>query len=433
MKRTSLLLLVTLLNSFVFARAITIPENFSPYFIYEDDKESFSGQEIIELSLNFGMTEKDSDNWNLTLEGYKALRKYTAGQVEGLSPEATGEMLLTCMYEKVLDSYNFDQTRLDLMFKTGVYNCVSSSLLYLALAKDFGLDARVQETKDHAFIILYLPGSQITVETTNPYGFNPGQKRLLESSNGVTKYAVIPAKTYRNKIEVSERRAITLVSNNIISGWNNSFIYTDIIPLSVSSMQFVQKEEDKARSEFDAVVSNIAAAAALDNKTSQALDFLEKIFGSYGSDSQLSATYNNLAYNEAAFAVNDMDLDLAKENVEKRKPYLSEKNYKSTYNSIYETEYYNRAAAAAGTGDYLAAVIIVDEGLYLVPDSKNLKNYRSQCLQNHGIMVHNQIVPLLNAQKYEQSLEILKTAMTDNPNNRTLINDYNRISKIIKK
>lgn len=128
-----------------------------------------------------------------------------------------------------------------------------------------------------------------------------------------------------------------------------------------------------------------------------------------------------------------MDLDLAKENVEKRKPYLSEKNYKSIYNSIYETEYYNRAAAAAGTGDYLAAVIIVDEGLYLVPDSKNLKNYRSQCLQNHGIMVHNQIVPLLNAQKYEQSLEILKTAMTDNPNNRTLINDYNRISKIIKK
>ena len=43
-----------------------------------------------------------------------------------------------------------------------------------------------------------------------------------------------------------------------------------------------------------------------------------------------------------------MDLDLAKENVEKRKPYLSEKNYKSIYNSIYETEYYNRAAAAAG-------------------------------------------------------------------------------------
>ena len=87
------------------------------------------------------------------------------------------------MYEKVIVAYKERQTRLNVMFADGSYNCVSSSLLYLALAKACGLDVRGQVTPNHAFCTLYVTDgsgggkTKIDVETTNPYGFNPGVRR----------------------------------------------------------------------------------------------------------------------------------------------------------------------------------------------------------------------------------------------------------------
>ena len=57
------------------------------------------------------------------------------------------------LYEDYLTAYNLDQTRTNVALQTGVYNCVSSALLYMAAAKAAGLDVPFQVTHDRKLLI----------------------------------------------------------------------------------------------------------------------------------------------------------------------------------------------------------------------------------------------------------------------------------------
>ncbi len=75
--------------------------------------------------------------------------------------------------EPSIGSYDYDQPRVTGIFEHGTYNCISSALLYTALARAFGLPVRGVITKNHAFVELDPDGTdqRIDVETTDPAGF----------------------------------------------------------------------------------------------------------------------------------------------------------------------------------------------------------------------------------------------------------------------
>ncbi|HDZ09793.1 transglutaminase family protein [Pseudohongiella sp.] len=95
-----------------------------------------------------------------------------------------GELLLHGMHEyffadmegadaDILAAYDAAQSRLTRVLSHGVYNCISSSLLYIVLAEHFGLQASGVLLPSHAFVQLHLPdGDLVEVETTaiNGYG-----------------------------------------------------------------------------------------------------------------------------------------------------------------------------------------------------------------------------------------------------------------------
>ncbi|WP_058021465.1 transglutaminase family protein [Pseudohongiella spirulinae] len=85
-----------------------------------------------------------------------------------------GRELLLAMHEQLLTSvYDEDQSALSVLLRTGVYNCISSALLYIVLAEEFGLHASGVIMPSHAFVQLsLLDGSDIEVETTSADGFN---------------------------------------------------------------------------------------------------------------------------------------------------------------------------------------------------------------------------------------------------------------------
>ncbi|MDR3174091.1 MAG: hypothetical protein LBU19_07570, partial [Treponema sp.] len=58
------------------------------------------------------------------------------------------------MHREFLRSYSAMQTRLDTLLSNGRYNCVSSAVLYLILARSQGLDVRGVAARDHAFASL---------------------------------------------------------------------------------------------------------------------------------------------------------------------------------------------------------------------------------------------------------------------------------------
>lgn len=458
-------------------KSVQVPDINESFVITNSDgsgfmQENLSGEQIIRFSMYFGLLDESSPDFQNAFSAYQNLRDYLSSSgVENLDEEAKGEAILSAMYEKVLSQYQLKQTKVDVALNSGTYNCVSSALLYLALASDFGLDARVQETAKHAFITLYLSdGRKIDVETTNPFGFNPGTKKQVSSSSNSKRYATVPRNYYSNRKEISKRRAVTLVAKNLCADFNEKDDYAQAVPLAAASLAFVTKEKSDARNDFDTVAGNFAVFADKNHNSEAGLDFLDEVFARYGKTQYLLNQYNDVAYNSAAASCNQNDFERARTNFEKRKENLTQKNQSEIEKMIFESgtfyeaqnldsddgiKYVQDARKSAyaqsdasfrqnlekleeslwsakivpvfNAKNYLEAAEICDEGILSLPKSTYLKNTKNACLQNHANEVHNQIVPLLNSKNYDEARKILEAGLEENPSNRLLQNDLKRL------
>ena len=123
-----------------------------------------------------------------------------------------GEVILRYIYG-FLTKYEALQTRMDVMFQNGTYNCVSSGILYAVLARAFGFEATGVGTYDHAFVNLALAdGRHIDVETTSIYGFDPGQKKeFFDTFTSTTGLVYIPKKSYTQRESLRDVEFISLI------------------------------------------------------------------------------------------------------------------------------------------------------------------------------------------------------------------------------
>ncbi|MDR0561925.1 MAG: hypothetical protein LBG73_04475 [Spirochaetaceae bacterium] len=164
-------------------------------------------------------------------------------------PRERGSYILSFMHRRYLNAYSYHQTRLDTIFMTGQYNCVSSAVLYMILAVSADLDVKGVITKDHAFIQLNTGLELIDVETTNPYGFDPGgRKEFHDGFGNITGFAYVPARNYRDRATVSPLELISLILSNRISELESTYRYNDSIPLAVNRTALLTGEANPVSS-----------------------------------------------------------------------------------------------------------------------------------------------------------------------------------------
>ena len=206
-----------------------------------EHKESYSADEIFKLALLFSQCPLDSELGIKCLEKFETIKTdVTSASFMELQEKERGREILKYLYQNYLKKYNLDQTRVDVALETGYYNCVSSGILYLAVAKAAGLDVRGQRTTQHAFCSVYVPSEtdgkaiKIDVETTNPYGFNPGTKETIENQENIKKYYVVPKKFYSNRSEVSDGIFAGLIAGNICSECIRQSDYIRAVPLGAA-------------------------------------------------------------------------------------------------------------------------------------------------------------------------------------------------------
>ena len=249
-----------------FTDEILSMDNASPY-------TSWTAEEIFEIGLLFSECQRDSQTWNNCRQKFEAIKqKVTSDEIMSLSEEERGRAILKYLYSDYLKAYSLNQTKLDLALETGLYNCVSSAVLYLAAAKLAGLDVRGQRTTEHAFCSIYVPDTSATkagksallkkidVETTNPYGFNPGSKEEIEHSDQIKKYYIVPKKYYSNRSEVSDGIFTGLIAGNLTSEYIKLGDYFKALPLGAVRWNAVIAEPAKTtasvRNEFDILAAN---------------------------------------------------------------------------------------------------------------------------------------------------------------------------------
>ena len=471
MKNLLVFLLFSLLTFSVFPQNSEGFPSLEPFFYYKDGE--LSPDDFILSGLEFSLCPPESDAAKASLAKFKALEaEVKSDSFMSLPEEERGEKILTLMYEKLLTRYKSMQTRLDVMFQDGTYNCVSSSVLYFALAKAAALDVHAVEAPEHAFCTLYLPdGRKIDVETTNPIGFYTGTKRKIQASENPNHYYVATKKNYSKRHEISERKLISLIGGNIATLNEKKRNYELSIPMEASVMVFLEKssEEDQeyARKEFDGFAKNYANFLNKQKNFELALDWLDSVENRWGKAalSGYADIYNDITYNCVVNLTNKKKAEKAQEFFDAKKDKIDEKTRKQISEMIFfskidentegmeaeeaiafiqeskkspeakdgkiakklesREEYYwsKKAEPLSKEEKFLEAAAIMGEGLKSLPNNRNLQIIRKQNLNNYAVLIHNQFVNLFNTEKFDEAEELLNEGLKTVPQNITLQRD----------
>jgi hypothetical protein len=299
------------------------------------------------------------------------------------NPRDRGEYVLTFLHRRFLKSYSEYQTRVDEIFVSGRYNCVSSAVLYMVLGLSVGLDINGIMTKDHAFATLNTGSALIDVETTNPYGFDPGNRKEFHDAFGkATGFAYVPARNYRDRALISEVELVSLILSNRIAVLEKANRYAEAVPLAINRAVLLTGSADP-QSPVSGDASSAEASAQAQNKAvffeDPLRDMMNRIFnlGSYlirtgkEDDALAWAKYaeerfpsperwqeftNTAVNNKLVRLIRARKSSEARSSLAALQPRLSAENYRTLDNLVLEAEAADKVNGIKNPGEAEAAL-----------------------------------------------------------------------------
>ena len=448
---------------------------------------SLSADEVFRLALlcsECPLESEDGEKCLLIFEKIKA--EVSSDDFMQLELEERGRAVLKLLYRDYLTTYDFHQTRTDVALLTGVYNCVSSGVLYMAAAKAAGLEVRGQKTTEHAFCTVYLPNTsggktnqlkKIDVETTNPYGFNPGTRETIENEDKIQSYYVVPKKYYANRQEVSDRIFAGLIAGNLCSYYIEQNNYEKAIPLGAARYEFVLQEKSKAaneaRRDLDVLASNYVNTDIQDAKLfSGYVEWFTGFIDRWGMTDYLQKNMDTALYNLLVLCLQQKDFPLAEASFNKFKPYITQKQAATSQEILADIffdsgleglpaeeqiELINQTLSQPQNQDeafqkraqhYLenAWLMILnncmnirdyetgfqksEEALQYLPKSSKIKKIQKAFYDNCIAIIHNNFAEQANAQRFDQARQVLEAGMQVFPDDKTLKNDLNLLNRM---
>lgn len=302
---------------------------------------------------------------------------------ENLFGEEAAEYALTFLYADTLSAYQMNQTCLDVLLDSKIYNCVSSTVITLYLLKKAGIECYGIEAPGHSFVEVDIDGKTVRVETTNPFGYNPGTKKTVENSN--SRYYV-KAINYRNAKRVSDRRIAALIYNNRVATLTNSRKSQEALPLAVEAYN-LQLQSDESLSYLRSIGSNAISEYVDRRKFFEGLDYAREFKASWGFSKDCITNTESLV----SWIVRD----------------------------------YTKAK------EYDECLSFLDSVTDLLPES-NLQKYRTTTVKNACVGVHNKVAPLFNSGRYEEALELVTSGIEKYGEDKTLLKDLNLIKSVME-
>lgn len=488
LKITVAFILFTILSLQISAQ--TNHPSFEPLFKTNINSTTYTADEVFESALLFSECERNSEVWNRCWQKFNTIKQtVTSTEFQNLSEEERGRAILKYLFRDFLKVYNLDQTKIDTALETGKYNCVSSAILYMAAAKAAGLNVCGQTTTQHAFCSIYVPNTsptkagqsqfkKIDVETTNPYGFNPGSKEEIENENEIKQYYVVPKKYYSNRKEVSDGIFTGLIAGNLTSFYIKSGNYHKAIPLGAARWYAVKNESAKSttsvRNEFDILAANYVnlppqSAAAY----SSIIDWFLEFINYWGITEFLQKNLDTSVINLFVLCLQEKNYQLAQICYEKYKTKISqgqqitkaeeiltdiiitnqtenlttEQKIAET-NRLLSTEDFSSPARQKraqlhlesfwlenlnefmNSRDYEAGYNKASLALEALPKSSKIKTMQNSFYKNYIAVIHNNFARLANSGDYAAALSVLQEGMQKFPNDKTLKKDLTDLQKL---
>ena len=398
-----------------------LPQDYlSKDFLQKPEGASLSADELFKLALLYSECPLDSPEGLRCLETFEKIKAEVSVQTfTRQDPEVVGRAVLKLLYRDYLKSYSFNQTKIDVALETGRYNCVSSALLYMAAAKAAGLVVRGQKTTEHAFCSIYLPGAKagqtrkIDVETTNPFGFNPGSKEAIENEDKIQGYYLVPKKYYSNRQEVSDLLFAGLIAGNLCSFYADKDDYISALPLGASRIQALLLENNRSkaaesvRREFDVLAANylnIMPESAL--AFAARLDWYKTFVDRWGMTSFLQKNMDNGFNNLMVMCYEEKNYDLALQAFESSRDYLTKNQLDKTYEILTDILISGKIEGQPAEAQIEIIEKLFDQALLQPDQEERARVY----LENAWIMILNECMTSRNyGTGYQKSCEALES------------------------
>jgi hypothetical protein len=351
------------------------------------------------------------------------LRKFR-DEVEDVNGQAElGEKALTFLHKNMLSTYSLMQTRIDTAVDTGVYNCVSSAVLYMIFARAVGLSVSGARTPDHAFCIVLANGQQIDVETTNPYGFNPGAKKEFTDSFGkLTGFSYVPPGNYRERRSIGEKEMLGLILYDRVSAYGDARMYRDALQPAVSAYALLGSQE--MLSVMKIALSNYVTSLGMRLDYPGAIQFLDAVKASFGGIVDLGDSRRDIYHNWTVGLIRANELSSAE-------ALLAQPAMKS---SVEDADWMNlsvevvlrRAQAEAAAGGSIAGAAAVSEGIRKLGRQPVL-------LQTSQAYIHNAFAALYNARKLSEARALIEQALASAPDSGVFQQDLDTVKRAMKR
>ncbi len=345
------------------------------------------------------------------------------GEVADVSDQsALAERALTFLHKNLFTSYSVLQTRVDTTLETGVYNCVSSAVLYLILARSVGLSVGGVRTSDHAFNTVLVNGQQVDVETTNPYGFNPGARKDFTDTFGkVTGYSYVPPGNYADRRQIGEKELLGLILYNRVSEYTDGRSFKDALQPAVSD--FTLMGTDETRQVMTTAITNYVSWLGTHQEFPQAVQFTDAVKASFGGIVNIDESRRDVYHNWIVSLLDsrqfsDADAMLAQPAA---RAALDDVDWTALSVAVVQ----RRAQAEGDNGGSIAAAGIVAEALKRLGRQPAL-------LQTYEAYVHNAFATLFNARKPVDAKAVIDQALAVYPDSRMLLQDLDIAKKAIR-
>ncbi|MDR1308189.1 MAG: hypothetical protein LBK74_11525 [Treponema sp.] len=398
-------------------------------------------------------------------------------------PKERGEYVLVFLHKRFLKSYSEYQTRVDEIFISGRYNCVSSAVLYMVLGLSAGLDIKGVMTKDHALITVNTGAESIDVETTNLYGFDPGNRKEFHDAFGkATGFAYVPARNYRDRVEINGIELVSLILSNRIAVLEKGNRYTEAVPLAINRAALLSAGEssdgqnkadffEDPRGDTMNRIFNLGAYLIKTGREDDALDWAEYSGGLF-PDPRWQDFINTAVNNKLVKLIRTKKTANARTELSALKPRLSADHYNALDTMVLEAEAADMVNGIRNPGDVEAALSFLSRSWERLPAqareemrtaavlkeaerigrSKDWtggmtwlnaamerygKNSRFESAfrtfrQNRVGQLHNEFAALFNKGNYAGAKASIEKALAEFSEERQLLQDLNLVNKALQ-
>ena len=336
------------------------------------------------------------------------------GEVADVTSQADlAERTLTFLHKNLFAIYSESQARIDTVLESGVFNCVSSAVLYMVFARSVGLSVGGVRTADHAFCTVLVDGEPIDVETTNPFGYNPGQRKEFTDSFGkVTGFRYVSPANYTDRRAIGEKELLGLILYDRVAGYTDGRYFRDAVAPAVSLYTLLANEE--SRKMASACIAVYIQSVADRKDFTRAMQFLDAVKASFGGSIDLEPLRQDVyrgwvgnLIDSGRFA--DAESLLSQAAV---KAALDDHDWMALSVALVQ----QRAEGDARSSGFLAAAQTVADGMKKLGSQPEL-------LQNYEVYVHNAFVQLYNARKIAEARNVVDQGLEAYPDSRILEQD----------